>query len=118
MSKKQSITKNQNDEAVPEVTIDELGKWIKEGFDGLGQRIGGLETRFNGLEQRFDRLEQRFDGLELRFDGLEKKMDFRFTGIQNQLDNMSLDHVTRREHGLIVDRVKRVERKVGIKVTG
>ena len=32
---------------------------------------------------------------------LEQRMDYRFDGIQNQLDNIYLNFTTRREHGLL-----------------
>ncbi|MFA6601899.1 MAG: hypothetical protein WCT02_03505 [Candidatus Paceibacterota bacterium] len=74
--------------------------------------IDDLAVMISHLE---DRLSGKIDGLESRINSLEKEMRFGFTGVQNQLDNIYLNYTTMSEHALLRDRVKRIERKVGIK---
>lgn len=71
---------------------------------------GFKEAHQNLLEAKTE-LKQEFNQ---RIDDLEQKMDYRFNGVQNQLDNIYLNYTQRHEHDLLKDRVKRVERKVGI----
>jgi hypothetical protein len=74
-----------------EVSIDDLGRWIKNGF-----------------------AEARTDLLEVKQD-LKKEMKYRFDGLQNQLDNIYLNYTRRDEYALLKERVKKIERKVGVK---
>ena len=94
------------------ISMDTLGEMIKKGFDGAQRDLNSVANR---IDQKIDGLETRIDGLELRFDGLDNKLDFKFTGLQNQIDNMTLNYTPRLEHNLLKDRVQKVERKVGIK---
>ncbi len=100
------------------MTIDELARMMSNQFKDQNKDMNAgfdrLDKRIDGLEIRIDGLDKRIDGLEVRFIDLSSKMDFGFSSLQNQLDSARLDYTPRREHGLLVDRVKKVERKVGI----
>jgi hypothetical protein len=76
---------------------------IDDRFVEFGKMVSNLE----------DRLVARIDAVDGKISSLEEKMDFRFTGIQNQLDNIYLNNVTRQEHGLLKERVRKCERKLG-----
>mgnify|MGYP001573909115 CR=1 FL=1 len=82
-------------------------------------RFKDIDQRFLELEDkmltRFDFLEGKIIRLEDKVDSLEKRTDMGFKGVQAQLDNMAIHHVTMREHTLLTDRMKKVERKVGIR---
>ncbi|MDE2041429.1 MAG: hypothetical protein KGI59_03565 [Patescibacteria group bacterium] len=84
-----------------QITVDELAIMINKGFmaadRSLKDNLASLETRLGD-----------------RIDGLEQHMNYRLDGLQNQLDNIYLNYITRREHGLLKDRVTKIERKVGI----
>jgi len=89
-------------------SIEELAGMTARRFDSLESR---LDSRIDNLESRFDGLEARLDK---RIDDLEAKMEYRFSGVQNQLDNIYIDKVPRREISLLSVRVKKVEKKLGI----
>lgn len=69
------------------VTIDDLAIMIAKGFGAVDKRI----------------------------DSLEEHMDYRFTGIQNQLDNIYLNYPNRMEYTHLSNRVKKIERKASIR---
>lgn len=71
---------------------------VKVTIDSLAMMISRLETR-----------------LVDRIDILEKEMKYRFTGVQNQLDNIYLNYTTMNEHRLLKDRMTRIERKISIR---
>lgn len=91
-----------------EITLDDLGGMITRGFDRLEKRIDGVELR---LDNRIDLLGAT---LNQRIDSMEMKVENGFSSLQNQLDSARLDYTPRREHGLLVERIKKVEKKVGI----
>ena len=80
------------------ITMDDLGEMIKKGFDGAQ----------SDLNYAVDRIDQKIDNLD-------KKMEFRFDGLQNQIDNISINYTPRVEHDSLKGRVKKIERKVGIR---
>jgi hypothetical protein len=38
------------------ITIDDLARMIKKGFDGVGQRFDKVDQRFNKVEDRLERI--------------------------------------------------------------
>jgi type I site-specific restriction endonuclease len=91
-----------------EITIEKLAVMINNGFKEAHKDLIDVTSR---LEEK---LSGRMDSLEQRMDNFEKKMDYRFDGLQNQLDNIYLNYTQRHEHNLLKERVRKVERKVGI----
>ena len=87
-----------------EITIEKLAVMINNGFKEAHRDLIDVEEKLSG----------RMDSLEQRMDGLEKTMNYRFDGMQNQLDNIYLNYTQRHEHNLLRERVRKVERKVGI----
>jgi hypothetical protein len=102
---------------------------------GMDQKFTKIEARFEKMDRRFVELEDkmsvqfdkvgrrfveledkmltRFDFLEGKIFSLEKNTEMGFLGIQNQLDNIAINHVPIRAHTLLESRVKKIERKVG-----
>lgn len=94
------------------ITIDMLAVMINQGFlDAHKDLIDVTSSLKKELEDKIDNLESK---MNLRFEETERKMDFRFNGIQNQLDNIYLNYTQRMEHTQLKERVRKVERKVGI----
>ncbi|MFA6315028.1 MAG: hypothetical protein WC648_01495 [Candidatus Paceibacterota bacterium] len=79
------------------ITIDDLGGMILRLETSINKRIGDLENK-----------------MEKRFGDLENRMDYRFNGVQNQLDNIYLNYTTMREHKILKERTRKIERKIGI----
>lgn len=79
------------------MTIEELAGMVQRGF-------ADIQSRFVTI-----------DMFEKRMDALEKKMEQRFNDVQAQLDNIYTNYTTMREHELLRDRVKHIERRVGIR---
>ena len=50
------------------ITIDDLARMVKEGFDDTGERIGGVEERIGGVEKMvkdgFAKMNERFNKIE------------------------------------------------------
>lgn len=55
------------------MTIDELARITKAGFDGLTERFEG---RFNSVEGRFNSVDKRFDGIEGRLSKVENDVGY------------------------------------------
>jgi len=91
------------------VTIDELAVMIAKGFAAVDKKFEVVDRRFEELESSFD---SKIDG---RFTEFETKMDARFNDLQRQLDYMYDSYTPRREFNMLEGRVKKVERKVGLK---
>ena len=83
------------------ITIDVLAQMVNNGFKEVRKDLLEVKTELN----------QRIDGLEGRFDGLEKNMDFRFNGVQGQLDSIYLNYTRLDHHHALENRIKKVEKK-------
>ena len=73
------------------MTIEDLAKMVKLGFDEVGKHLRDHDKRFDTIEERLDRV-------EVRLDRVEKKVDV--------ID----DRVQRIELLLLTDHRKRIER--------
>jgi hypothetical protein len=93
------------------ITLDDLAGMVARGFAQVDIRFKEFDSRFVALEEKMD---VRFEKVERKIEELEQRMNSGFTSLQNQLDSARLAYTPRREHLHLVDRVKRVERKVGI----
>lgn len=87
----------------------------------IRQSLQPSKVTINDLAGMISRLENRLvlriDGVDDRISSLEKRMEKRFDDVQSQIDHIYKNYATVREHSLLRDRVKRVERKVGIKIS-
>ncbi len=72
------------------ITIDELARMINKGFKESNEN---LKTEVNRLEGKID-------------EGFKK--------VKNQINEIKIDYVRSNEHSLLKNRVKRIERKIGI----
>lgn len=95
-------------------TDEMFGKSTQHTDDSIESLAGMIARRFDGVDKRFVGIDKRIDGLDERVSELESRMEYRFNGIQNQLDNIYLDKVPRREYGFLCTRVKKIERKLGM----
>jgi len=67
------------------ITIDDLARMVKEGFDDTGERIGGVEERIGGVEERIGGVEERIGGVEKMVKDGFAKMNERFNKIEKIL---------------------------------
>ncbi len=91
------------------VTIDDLAVMVNNGFKEADKNLYSVVNSI--VNSSVDSLEER---LNKRMDSLETKMDMGFKGLQAQIENIAINHVTVREHGILTNRVKKIERKIGI----
>src|SRR5262245_33021857 len=90
-------------------TIEDLARMINEGFKSTASKedIQAIEGRVN---TRFDAVESRLDTLDGRVDTL----DARLGRIEADVHALRDEMVHRREFEDALDRVKYIERKLGI----
>lgn len=87
------------------MTIEALAEMVKRGFDATATKddIRRLETRLDGVDGRLDRLDTRVD-----------HMDARLGRIEADIHDLRDEIVYRHEFEDILDRVKYLEKKLGI----
>lgn len=86
------------------ITIEVLGKMINNGF----------KEAHNDLMDVRNSLIAKIEGVDEKVDSLETRMEFRFNGTQNQLDNVYLNYTRKVDYDLLKERMKKVERRLGI----
>lgn len=86
-----------------EITIDELAGMTARGF-------AAVDEKFSRIDERFDRLEQKIDDLSTNLGNLATSMQNGFNTVNGRIDGIYLNYVTIREHKVLADRVKRLER--------
>lgn len=87
------------------ITIDDLATMVNNGFKEADKNLHSVvDSAINSLEERLNK----------RIDSLETRMDMGFKGLQAQIDNMAINNVTLQEHNFLANRVKKIERKIGI----
>ena len=113
-------------------TLDSIASMIERLDTRLTTRIDSLDTKVDSLSVRMDSVEtnltdlidglaiatkNQFDRVSIRLDEMndnlvkfKEETDVRFNGIQNQLDNMTMNYTMRIEHVKLDGRVKRLER--------
>lgn len=89
------------------VTIDILSVMINKGFMEVREEFKSARNEFKEVHMEIDEIRDEIK--ELR-----SGMLFRFDGLQNQIDNININFIPRREHDLVKDRVSKIERRVGI----
>jgi hypothetical protein len=65
------------------MTIEDLAKIMKIGFDSVDQRFDVMDQRFDVMDQRFDVMDRRFETMDQRFDA----MDIRFLASDQRADS-------------------------------
>lgn len=48
--------------------IEELGRMIKQGFDGVIEQFGGVQQEFERVYKRFDKVDREIEDVKLRLD--------------------------------------------------
>ncbi len=91
------------------ITIDDLATMVNNGFKEADKNLHSVVD--SAINSAVDSLEER---LNKRIDSLETRMDMGFKGLQAQIDNMAINNVTLQEHNFLANRVKKIERKIGI----
>jgi tetrahydromethanopterin S-methyltransferase subunit G len=87
------------------ITIDQLAAMINEGFKSTASKedINAVTTRLDGIDARLDGIDSRLDNLDARVGRIE-------ADVHALRDEM----VHRREFEDAFDRVKYIEKKLGI----
>lgn len=86
-----------------EVTIEKLAVMIGKGFAHVDSRFDEVEKRFGGIDTRLGHLDTRVD-----------HMDARLGRIEADLHELRDEIVYRHEFEDVLDRVKYLEKKLGI----
>jgi tetrahydromethanopterin S-methyltransferase subunit G len=94
------------------MTIETLAEMINEGFKTTASKedIQEVTTRLDGIDSRLDTLDGRVNTLDGRVDTLDARRGRIEAGVHALRDEM----VHRREFEDVLDRVKYIERKLGI----
>ena len=89
---------------------------IAESIGDISVRMGRLEGLIDGLaiatSNEFGKLRIRLDDMDNNLIDFRKDVDFKFTGLQNQLDNIYINYTRRDEFASLDKRVKKVEKVV------
>ncbi len=56
------------------ITLDELARMVKDGFDGVGKHLREHDKRFEAIEKRFEIIDKRFEAIDKRFDKVEERL--------------------------------------------
>jgi tetrahydromethanopterin S-methyltransferase subunit G len=94
------------------MTIETLAEMINEGFKTTATKedIKAVTTRLDGIDSRLDTLDGRVNTLDGRVDTL----DARLGRIEADVHALRDEMVHRREFENVLDRVKYIEKKLGI----
>ena len=63
------------------VTIEDLARMIKQGFDEtakkqeMDERFNAVDEKFNAVDEKFDVIDKRFNAVEERFDTIDVRFD-------------------------------------------
>lgn len=57
------------------VTIDDLARMVKSGFDSVDKRFDGVDGKFIGIEKRLDNLERGQEDIKLRLDNVAYRFE-------------------------------------------
>src|SRR5262245_60501010 len=87
-------------------TLDDLARMINKGFKTTATKedIKAVTTRLDGIDSRLDKLDTRVDHLDARDGRIEADVH----GLRDEM-------VHRQEFQDVLDRVKYIEKKLGIK---
>jgi len=82
--------------------LDELGKKVEDGFDGVGKRMDRVERRMDRVESKVDALgekvsdiDKKVGKLETKVDGLEKKVDVGLTCLKQDSRDLRSELIAR-----------------------
>jgi archaellum component FlaC len=85
---------------IKDLTIDDLGRMIENGFSSMEKRFDAVDERFDKLEGRMDKLDTRFDVLAGHYAELSENV--------KKLTDANVSHIELNE------RLRPIEQKLGI----
>ncbi len=92
------------------ITLEDLARMVKHGFDDVDKRFNAVDQRFDTLEKKVDHLEARFDKLEIKV----AKLDVRFYMLEKKVD--TIEDVVVRSHQLFAGLTQCLKRETGVAV--
>jgi len=53
------------------ITIDDLAKITKAGFDAVDKKFDAVDKRFDAIDKKFDSVDKKFDSVDKKFSEME-----------------------------------------------
>ena len=100
-----------------QMTIEDLAKIMKKGFDGVDEKFDGVDEKFDGVDEKFDgnTALHQLTRSEMAKDEDLQEIKSTINYLYEILDNeATFIRQMRTEYPLFIKRLKRLEKKLGL----
>jgi|SRR3989344_4140656 len=117
------------DQVKKEITIGELAQMVAGGFENIDKKFEGIDKEFKSVHQEIEKLaistasgfaevhkeingqNNEIKGIKGGLSDLKEYMNYRFTGLENRVDDLAMNRVKNEDFGILKERVLVLEKR-------